>query len=84
MNDQLEANKRIVREWHDLAINQRKPEEAVAKYLGPHYRQHNPGAADGPEPFIGFVKWFAQPIQIFAWNQKGSSRKAITWSCIVT
>jgi len=60
MNDQLEANKRIVREWHDLAINQRKPEEAVAKYLGPHYRQHNPGAADGAEPFIETVKRFAQ------------------------
>ena len=56
MNDQLEANKRIVREWNDLAINQREPEEAVAKYLGPHYRQHNPGAADGPEPFIETVK----------------------------
>ena len=60
MNDQLETNKRIVREWHDLAIDQRKPEEAVAKYLGPHYRQHNPGAADGPEPFIAIVKRFAQ------------------------
>ncbi|HEY3311830.1 MAG TPA: nuclear transport factor 2 family protein [Anaerolineales bacterium] len=59
MDDQLEANKSIVREWHDLAINQRKPEEAIAKYLGPHYRQHNPGAADGPEAFIGFLKWFA-------------------------
>jgi predicted SnoaL-like aldol condensation-catalyzing enzyme len=56
MNDQLETNKRIVREWHDLAIDQRKPEEAVAKYLGPTYRQHNPGAADGPEPFIETVK----------------------------
>jgi len=60
MNDQLEANKRIVHEWHDLAINQRKPEEAVAKYLGPNYRQHNPGAADGPEPFIAAVKGFTQ------------------------
>jgi predicted SnoaL-like aldol condensation-catalyzing enzyme len=60
MNDQLEANKKIVREWHELAINQRKPEEAVAKYLGPHYRQHNPGAGDGPEPFIETVKRFAQ------------------------
>jgi predicted SnoaL-like aldol condensation-catalyzing enzyme len=56
MNDQLEENKRIIREWHELAIEQRKPEEAVAKYLGPHYRQHNPGAADGPEPFIAAVK----------------------------
>jgi predicted SnoaL-like aldol condensation-catalyzing enzyme len=60
MNEQLEANKRIIREWHELAINQRKPEEAVAKYLGPNYRQHNPGAGDGPEPFIETVKRFAQ------------------------
>ena len=60
MNDQLEANKKIVREWNELAINQRKPEEAVAKYLGPNYRQHNPGAGDGPEPFIKTVKRFAQ------------------------
>jgi predicted SnoaL-like aldol condensation-catalyzing enzyme len=62
MNDQLEANKRIICEWQDLAIDQRKPEEAVAKYLGPNYRQHNPGAGDGSEPFIATVKRF---IQIF-------------------
>jgi predicted SnoaL-like aldol condensation-catalyzing enzyme len=60
MNNQLEENKRIVRAWNDLAINQRKPEDAVARYLGPHYRQHNPGSADGAEPFIAFVKHFAQ------------------------
>jgi len=60
MNDQLEENKRIVRAWNDLAINQRQPEEAVAKYLGPNYRQHNPGAGDGPEPFIAAVKGFTQ------------------------
>ena len=60
MNNQLEENKRIVSEWHELAITQRKPEEAVAKYLGPYYRQHNPGAGDGPEPFIETVKRFAQ------------------------
>jgi predicted SnoaL-like aldol condensation-catalyzing enzyme len=70
MNDQLEANKRIVREWHELAIDQRKPEEAVAKYLGPHYRQHNPGAADGPEPFIGSVKRFAQTYPDFRMGSK--------------
>jgi predicted SnoaL-like aldol condensation-catalyzing enzyme len=56
MNDQVEENKRIVREWHELAINQRKPEEAVAKHLGSNYRQHNPGSGDGPEPFIAAVK----------------------------
>ena len=56
MNDPLEENKRIISEWHEIAINQRKPEEAVAKYLGSNYRQHNPGAADGPESFIAAVK----------------------------
>jgi predicted SnoaL-like aldol condensation-catalyzing enzyme len=56
MNEQLEANKKIVRDWHDLAIKQRKPEEAISKYLGPQYRHHNPGAAYGPEPFIDTVK----------------------------
>jgi len=70
MNDQLEANKRIVREWQDLAINQRKPEEAVTKYLGAYYRQHNPSALDGPEPFIGFVKRFAQTYPDFRMETK--------------
>ena len=57
MTNDLEANKATVLAYYDLAFNQRKPEEAVAKYLGPTYRQHNPMAADGAEPFIGFVKW---------------------------
>jgi predicted SnoaL-like aldol condensation-catalyzing enzyme len=65
MDDQLEVNKRIVHEWHDLAINQHKPEEAVAKYLGPYYRQHNPGAADGPDAFIAFMKRFVQTYPDF-------------------
>ncbi len=54
----------------DLAINQRKPEEAVAEYLGPHNRQHNPGSVDGPEPFIGFMKWFAQTYPDFRMESK--------------
>jgi len=29
----------------------------VKRYVGSYYRQHNPNAADGAEPFIGFVKW---------------------------
>jgi predicted SnoaL-like aldol condensation-catalyzing enzyme len=70
MNNQLEENKRIVSEWNDLAINQRKPEEAVAKYLGPNYRQHNHGAGDGPEPFIETVKRFAQNFPDFRMESK--------------
>ena len=60
MSDQLEANKKILREWHEIALDQRKPEEAAAKYLGPYYRQHNPGAADGAESYVAFMKRLAQ------------------------
>jgi predicted SnoaL-like aldol condensation-catalyzing enzyme len=65
VDTRLEQNKQVVREWNDLALNQRRPDEAVARYLGPGYRQHNPGAADGPEPFIDFVNWFAQTYPDF-------------------
>ena len=54
-----QTNKETVLAFYDLSFNQRKPEEAIAKYVGRMYRQHNPMAGDGPEPFIGFVKWFA-------------------------
>jgi len=65
MDNKLEDNKRIVREWTELAINGRKPEEAAAKYLDSNYRQHNPRAADGAEPFINFVKYFVQTFPDF-------------------
>jgi predicted SnoaL-like aldol condensation-catalyzing enzyme len=70
MDFQSENNKNIVQSWSELAFNQRKPEEAVAKYLGPHYRQHNPGAADDPEAFIGYVKWFVKTYPDFRMESK--------------
>ena len=54
------SNKDTVRAFYEMAFNDRKPEEAVQRYLGPYYKQHNPQAADGPEAFIGFVHWFAE------------------------
>lgn len=50
-------NKEIVSAFYGLAFNQKQPEEAVKRYAGSYYRQHNPNAADGTDPFIGFVKW---------------------------
>jgi len=50
-------NRRLVWEFYDLAFNRQQPEEAATRYLGDSYRQHNPLAADGAEPFIGFVRW---------------------------
>jgi predicted SnoaL-like aldol condensation-catalyzing enzyme len=53
-----ESNKARVRESYDLAFNQRQPAEAVAKHIGNYYRQHNPGAVDGPEAYVEFVSAF--------------------------
>ena len=60
MRDRLEANKTVVREFYDLAFNKQKPDEAVAKYVGRTYRQHNPSAGDGTAPFVEFVRGFAR------------------------
>ena len=50
----LEANKKIVVDFYEKGLNQ-KDYEAAAKYFGPRYVQHNPGAPDGPEGFKGLV-----------------------------
>jgi len=56
----LERNKRNVREYYELAFNEHQPREAVERYLGDEYIQHNPQAPDGPEAFIGFVEAFPE------------------------
>ena len=55
----IERNKQTVVDYYELAFNDKQPEEAVEKYLGPRYIQHNPQAPDGAEAFIGFVRGFA-------------------------
>lgn len=54
MNEQLEKNKATAKAFYDLMFNQCQPEEAVAKYVGSSYTQHNPMVADGKQPFIDY------------------------------
>ena len=70
MYDQLEANKNSIRDWHALALDQHRPEEAAARHLGPYYRQHNPNAADGAQAYIGFMKWLSQTYPEFRMETK--------------
>lgn len=60
MDATSEKNKKIVSEFYDMALNQKKSEEAVSKYMGKVYRQHNPTVGDGAEAFINFVKGFVK------------------------
>ena len=55
-----QKNKQTVLDYYLLAFNYRKPTEAVEKYGGPHYIQHNPQAPDGFEAFVQFVESFAE------------------------
>jgi predicted SnoaL-like aldol condensation-catalyzing enzyme len=50
----LEANKRVVLEFYDLALN-KMDFEAASKHFGPRYIQHNPNAPDGIEGFRQFI-----------------------------
>jgi predicted SnoaL-like aldol condensation-catalyzing enzyme len=52
----IETNKRVVVDYYQTAFDG-NPEKAVAEHFGNRYIQHNPDAADGPEAFIGYVKW---------------------------
>lgn len=54
----LARNKRNVVGFYTTAFNAGQPRQAVAKYVGPVYIQHNPFAADGADAFIAFVEGF--------------------------
>jgi predicted SnoaL-like aldol condensation-catalyzing enzyme len=56
----LERNKRIAVAFYDLAFNQKRPREAVERFAGPVYIQHNPLFADGTDAFIAAVTAFTE------------------------
>jgi len=59
MNEQLEQNKENAMGFYDLMFNQCKPSEAIERYVGDVYIQHNPLVGDGKEAFIEFFEYIA-------------------------
>ena len=60
VSDQTSRNKRTAMAFYDLMFNQRRPAEAVERYVGDRYVQHNPVVPDGRDGFIAYFERMAR------------------------
>jgi len=60
MSSNLDRNKSNVMAFYDLMFNQSEPADAISRYAGQTYIQHNPEVGDGKQPFIDYFERMAR------------------------
>ena len=56
MTNALEANKQAAIAFLKMAFIDKKPAEAIHRYVGDHYKQHNPLVPDGKEGVLAYAQ----------------------------
>ena len=64
MSQDLERNKQTAMAFYDLMFNQCRPREAIEKYAGERYIQHNPRVPTGRQAFVDFFSKIRKPSPI--------------------
>ena len=59
MRGRTDQMKQDAMAFYALMFNKRRPGEAIERYVGATYTQHNPGVGDGKEAFIDYFEKMA-------------------------
>ena len=58
-HERLDRNKATAMAFYDLMFNECKPVEAIERYAGDVYIQHNPHVGDGKQAFVDYFERMA-------------------------
>jgi len=58
--ERLDQNRQNAIDFYEMMFNACEPRRAIERFVGAHYRQHNPHVVDGKEGFIAYFERMAR------------------------